>query len=74
MATIMTHDIIKIPAGTIIKLNGFPFMLVESAEVSGKAENYKLALSQSDTCCESPIHAAASPVMSITSNSSFPSL
>ncbi|MBP6901034.1 MAG: hypothetical protein KBC73_13145, partial [Burkholderiaceae bacterium] len=59
-------DQITVPAGTIIHINGMPFELPHSTPVLGRADNYRLAISQSLTCCDKPIHAPASLVTSST--------
>ena len=61
-------DQIKVPAGTIIKISGFPFELASATVLLGSADDYKLALSQAETSCDSPAHAAESPVTSMTSS------
>lgn len=33
---------ITLPAGTIVKINGMPFKLLEDTKVEGKAENLQL--------------------------------
>ena len=54
-------DIFTLPEGTIVKINGFPFQLMNATTVSGNENNYKLSLSHLETSSDSPIQ-AASPV------------
>lgn len=60
-------DHITLPAGTTIKIGGLPFELAADTEVLGLVDNYRLAMSQSETSLGMPYQAAASPVTSSTS-------
>jgi len=59
-------QLLVVPAGSVIKINGFPFKLMADASVEGTPENYRLASSQSDTSLGSPYQAAGSAVTSST--------
>ncbi|MBE3022152.1 MULTISPECIES: hypothetical protein [Campylobacter] len=50
-----------IKKGTIIKIKGLPFELVQDTKVSGTYENYKLAFSQSEHSLPKPDQAAPLP-------------
>jgi hypothetical protein len=41
--------VVILPAGTLVKFRGMPFMLTEDAKTEGRIENYKLALSHAET-------------------------
>lgn len=40
--------VVILPAGTMVKFRGMPFMLTEDAKTEGWIENYKLALSHAE--------------------------
>ena len=44
--TAQQADKFTLPKGTIIKISGLPFELMNDTVISGNAENYKLALNQ----------------------------
>jgi hypothetical protein len=52
-------DIFTLPEGSIVKINGFPFQLLNATVVSGDEANYKLSLSHLDISSDSPIQAAS---------------
>ena len=55
---------LTLPAGTVVKVRGVPFKLVNDAAVDGRESNLQLALSHSDTSFGSPYQAMAEPVTS----------
>lgn len=59
-----------LPKGTIIKVKGMPFELLEETPVDGREENYNLALSHSETLGCKLIQAASTEALQTKSASS----
>lgn len=57
-----------LPKGTLVKVGGLPFQLLEDVPTDGSEVNYRLALSQFDTCVESP-RQAESPLATLQTKS-----
>lgn len=66
-------DQIKVPAGTVVQINGMSFQLASETVVLGRAENYQLVLSQAETSGAMPDQAFSQPVKSTTSSLNEPS-
>lgn len=45
----MEDNMFVLPKGTLVKVGGLPFRLLQDVQTDGSAENYNLALSHSDT-------------------------
>jgi len=57
-----------LPKGTMVKVGGLPFRLLEDAPTDGSETNYKLALSHAEICGDNP-RQAESPLATLqTSN------
>lgn len=63
---------VTLPEGTLIKLRGLPFTLIEDTEVFGSEANYRLATSQDFLSC-SPIPNQDPAPKSGTTNNLSPS-
>lgn len=61
-------DSFEVPAGTIVKIDGFPFELAAPTVLRGREANFQLALSQREASVAIPDQAIGSDVMSTTSN------
>jgi len=66
----MTHEIKK---GTIVKIKGIPFELVNNTKMETNDNNYKLVFNQSRHFCENAPTHAQSRVSSETNNLSLES-
>ncbi|MEY4413267.1 MAG: hypothetical protein RIQ53_560 [Pseudomonadota bacterium] len=65
---VLESDVQTLPAGTTLKLQGYPLKLVSDTKVSMAPDNYRLALIHSATSVSMPDQAAESPVTSSTSS------
>lgn len=68
-------DVVILPAGTLVKFKGLPFVLTEDAKTEGRLENYVLALSHSAAAGTMPDQAVPDPLGIVqTSSESSPSI
>lgn len=69
----VSEDEVILPAGTVCRRNGIPFVLANDTTVKCDRANYKLFFSHEEQSPANPVHAAPLPVMSMTNNSSLAS-